>query len=543
MNKKTLLLIVAALVLMAALLLVKFQGGKASGVRFDADFESGNLGQVELIDKTRLRVSPNKPVTYLSYLVHGKLDPDNPVDTSLEPSSNWYYFRMTGTKGKKIHIFAPDNGVARTSYSYDGVHWEHLPLAEPQGHLVDKLFTGDTVFIALYEPYTYSYLQERIKTWGGRPDVTLDTIGFSHEGRPMQLLHVTDPSVPAAQKARIWIHGRQHPSETPASFLVDGLMDYLTSDTPEGRSLRQQIDAYILPFANPDGVADGHSRCNALGVNQEINFGRSDDSTVVEVKAIKETMARLTEDRPFDFVLNSHSQHSESATFWVHKASTTSPSYFRKLWTFTGLVCSFNPCIQPRDLNFSDMASRYVEGWCWDHAGENTIALTIETTYSCYSFDREGLWADNDNIRAFGKRTMQAVAEYLGLSLPGRYLVDTPDRLSAGWEKMPGQERSFIGKDAWQATRAGASVVYTRNQLPAGRYDIYRYVAGDCIEPKGYELRDPETEEWLDPGIHGWVHEVTIDQRKDGPFSYVFQAAAAGDLADALLLVRRETRE
>ena len=508
-------------------------------VRFDADFEGGSLGAVQLLDSARIVVTPGDTVTHLSFLVMGRYDPKNPVDTALSPSANWYYFRMTGVEGKQIYLTQQDNGVARTSYSYDGRTWDHLPLAESQGRRIQKRFTHDTVYVALYQPYTYSYHQERIKTWAERPDVTLDTIGFSYEGRPLQLLHVTDPSVPSQQKLRIWIHGRQHPSESPGSYLVDGLLDYLTGDTAEGRALRKQVDAYILPIANPDGVAHGYSRCNALGVNQEINFGRSEDSTVVEVRAIKRKLEELTEDRPFDLMLNSHSQLAESATFWMHRSGTTSSTYFRKLWTFTGLVCCFNPCLRPEDMNFSNMASRYVEGWFWEHAAENTVALTIETTYNCYSFDRDGLWADNDNIRAFGERTMQAIAEYFGLSLPGRYVVETPARMKAGWEPFREDVRSFLGTEAWVATREGARVTYRMDNLPAGRYALYRFVPGDCIEPVGsYALKDPETGEWLDPGVHGWVYIETVEQASDGRFRYTWKAREAGDTADALLLVR-----
>ena len=508
-------------------------------VRFDADFEAGSLGRVQLLDSVRMVVAPGDTVTHLSYLVEGRFDPANPIDTTLSASANWYYYRMTGVAGKQIYLTQPDNGVAGTSYSYDGQNWAHLPVAESEVGFLHKRFTRDTVYIALYIPYTYSYLQERLKTWAARPDVTLDTIGFSHEGRPLQLLHITDPSVPAEQKARIWVHGRQHPSETPASYLVDGLVEYLTGDTPEGRSLRRQFDAYVLPFANPDGVADGLSRSNALGVNQEINFGRCDDSTVVEVRATKRMFEELTRERPFDFVLNSHSQHTESATFWMHRGTSTTPSFFRKLWTFTGLVSSFNPCIRPEDMNFSDMASRYAEGWFWNHAGENTIALTIETTYSCYSFDRDGLWADNDNIQAFGKRTMQAVAEYLGRSLPGRYLVETPAKMSDDWTPFRDDARSFLGTEAWMAKREGARITYQLDNLPAGRYALYRYVAGDCVEPlTRYDLKDPDTGEWIDPGIHGWVYQETVVQKKDGRFRYTWKARSAGDLADGLLLVR-----
>ncbi|MBO4525716.1 MAG: hypothetical protein IKX53_04685 [Bacteroidales bacterium] len=530
--------------LFPALLFQQCSPTPANQVRFDADFESGSLGKVKRIDTKRVRVAPGRTVPHLSYLISGKFDPDNPIDTAVAPSANWYYYRITGVRGKQIYLTTPDNGVPATSYSYDGIHWDHLPLSESQAHFLDKYFDRDTVFLALYAPYTFSYLQERLQEWTVRPDVTLDTIGFSYEGRPLQLLHITDSSVPADQKARIWVHGRIHPSESPASFLVDGLVDYLSSDTPEGRSLRQQIDAYILPFANPDGVADGLSRSNALGVNQEINFGRCDDSTVVEVRAIKQTFERLTAERPFDIALNSHSQHSESATFWMHRGSSTTPSFFRKLWTFTGLVCSFNPCLRPEDMNFSDMASRYAEGWFWNHAGENTIALTIETTYNCYSFDREGLWADNDNIREFGRRTMQAIAEYLGLSLPGRYLVETPDRMESGWEPVRGYAHSYLGSGAWQATRAGAQVTYSKADLPAGRYALYRYEPGNCIEPEGqYHLQDTLTGEWLDTGIHGWVYEDTIEQARDGRFRYTVRAEAPGDMADALLLVRCDTAD
>lgn len=510
-------------------------------VRFDADFEGGSLGAVQLLDSARIVVAPGDTVTHLSYLVSGRYDPANPIDTALAPSANWYCFRITGVKGKQIYLTQKDNGVARTSFSYDGRTWDHLPLAESPGRRIQKRFNRDTVFIALYNPYTYSYLQERLKAWTERPGVTLDTIGFSHEGRPLQLLHITDPAAPAQGKVRMWVHARQHPSESPSSYLVDGLIDYLTGDTPEGRSLRQQVDAYILPFANPDGVADGLSRSNALGVNQEINFGRSDDSTVVEVRAIKRKLAELTAERPFDLMLNSHSQLSESATFWMHRSRTTSPAFFRKLWTFTGLVCSFNPCLRPEDMNFSDMASRYVEGWFWNNAGENTIALTIETTYNCYSFDRDGLWADNDNIRRFGERTMQAVAEYFGLSLPGRYLVETPARMKAGWEPVRDDARSFLGTESWKAARKGARIVYQLDNLPAGRYALYRFVPGACIEPKSYALKHPETGEWLDPGVHGWVYLETLDHPRDGRFRYTWKAGGEGDLADALLLVRCES--
>ena len=201
--------------------------------------------------------------------------------------------------------------------------------------------------------------------WEQREDCEIDTIGYSFEGRPLQVLHITDKSVPASMKKLVWIHGRIHPSETPGSWLLDGLVEKLTSDDVESGELRRKIDFYIMPFANPDGVANALSRSNITGVNQEINFGRSDDSTVVEVKAIKKNFERLTEKKPLDLMINNHSQHDDFATFWMHKAEGTSSAYQGKLWTLAGLTCSFNPYIRPTDMSFSSIAPRYAEGWCW----------------------------------------------------------------------------------------------------------------------------------------------------------------------------------
>ena len=521
------------LLVIAVLLAARF--GAGAQVSFDADFESGCMGTVTQLKRPRVRGRH----THVYYQVNGRFDPLNPIDTTLRASANWFCFRIGGVKGKYVHLTMPHNFVNGTSYSYDGREWRHFKPRETEQHAIVKRFENDTVYIALYKPYTYTYLQERLKYWASCEGVVMDTIGYSFEGRPMQLLHITDSSVPEAAKARIWIHSRIHPSETPASYFLDGLLDYLTADTPQGRALRSQIDAYVLPFINPDGVANGLSRSNAIGVNQEINFGRCEDSTVVEVRAVKAMFEKLTADRPLDFMLNCHSQLSETASFWMHRSTATSPLYLRREWTFAGLVCSQNPCIRPGEMQFSDGGSRYAEGWIWNRFADSTVALTIETPYNCYSFDRGGLWVDDDNLASFGVRTIQAVAEYLGLSLPGRYVLEgTP---GDGWVEYRGTDRSFIGDNAWEASCDGVRMNYSLDSLPAGRYELYRYVAGNCIEAlERDDLYNPHTRRWQDPGAHGWVLLETLSHPQDGPFSYTYTASCSGDLADALMLVSCE---
>lgn len=46
---------------------------------------------------------------------------------------------------------------------------------------------------------------------------------------------------------------RVHPGETPAQFIVHGVIDFLTSESPRARALRGNVVFKIAPMLNPDG--------------------------------------------------------------------------------------------------------------------------------------------------------------------------------------------------------------------------------------------------------------------------------------------------
>ncbi len=78
---------------------------------------------------------------------------------------------------------------------------------------------------------------------------------------------------------------------------------------------------------------------------------------------------------------------------------------------------------------------------------------------------------------------------------------------------------------------------YALDSLPAGRYKIYRFEAGDCIEATEDSYLRGKRGAWIEPGTHGWVLLESFTQAEGGPFNYTWQATDAGVLADALLLV------
>lgn len=62
-------------------------------------------------------------------------------------------------------------------------------------------------------------------------------------------------------KRCVVISARVHPGETPASWMMRGMLDFLTGDSAEARLLRSLFVFKIVPMLNPDGVAFGNNRC------------------------------------------------------------------------------------------------------------------------------------------------------------------------------------------------------------------------------------------------------------------------------------------
>jgi hypothetical protein len=56
-------------------------------------------------------------------------------------------------------------------------------------------------------------------------------------------------------------------AETPASWMMRGALDFLTSNNPNARLLRQAYVIYVVPMLNPDGVMFGNNRCGLAGVD------------------------------------------------------------------------------------------------------------------------------------------------------------------------------------------------------------------------------------------------------------------------------------
>lgn len=65
----------------------------------------------------------------------------------------------------------------------------------------------------------------------------------------------------------IVISSRVHPGESNSSYMMKGIIDYLTGPTLNAKILRDNFVFKIVPMLNVDGVIIGNTRCNIAGVD------------------------------------------------------------------------------------------------------------------------------------------------------------------------------------------------------------------------------------------------------------------------------------
>jgi len=69
------------------------------------------------------------------------------------------------------------------------------------------------------------------------------------------------------RKKLIILSARVHPGETPASWMMRGILEFLTGESNDAKILRSLFIFKIVPMLNPDGVIYGNNRCSLSGVD------------------------------------------------------------------------------------------------------------------------------------------------------------------------------------------------------------------------------------------------------------------------------------
>jgi murein tripeptide amidase MpaA len=187
----------------------------------------------------------------------------------------WFHFKLVSERFVNHKICITD--LAKSAYpegwknyqavcSYDRQEWFRVDTDFDGNDLtIDFTPEYDTVYFAYFTPYSYERHQDFISEAQMAFECQQKHLGFTLDGRDLSLLVIGEEK---PEHKKVWITARQHPGETMAEWLVEGLVRrLLDEDDGVARALLQDTTFYIIPNMNPDGSVRGHLRTNAVGTN------------------------------------------------------------------------------------------------------------------------------------------------------------------------------------------------------------------------------------------------------------------------------------
>ena len=344
-----------------------------------ANFDAGNIDVISLEDKKDIQLAIRPDVG--------------------EEFFQWFNFRLSGEIGEQYVLNIVNAGQAsylegwenyQAVASYDREHWFRLPTSYKDGTLtIMAELECDTIQIAYFAPYSYERHQDLLAAVQTHPLVSLEHLGETLDKRDLTLVKVGDgDSNSDGNKRNIWITARQHPGETMAEWLIEGLLySLLDSDNATAKLLLEKANFYIVPNMNPDGSVRGHLRTNAVGTNLNREWLNPSLEKSPEVFHVINKMEATGVNLFYDV-------HGDEALPYVFLAgSQGTPSYNDRL---ARLRDKFSDVLK---LASADFQSEF--GYEIDAPG--TANMTIATHWVAERFDclantLEMPFKDNDNV-------------------------------------------------------------------------------------------------------------------------------------------------
>ncbi|CAF4049927.1 unnamed protein product [Adineta steineri] len=284
---------------------------------FESRFEGGNLRQVKRVGQFEYELV---------------LRPD----LNTRRHTQWYHFRVQNMIANITYRFRIINLMKKSSLYNDGMQillfsgvgakkesrgWNrvghHINYSEYKSRSYNPLLerdinyyeldfqfefthSGDTCYIAHCYPYTYTDLKDDLEYLSKiRPSEIFrrDILCESQAGNSCFIITVTDEAVPINKKKFVFISARIHPGETNSSFMMRGLLEYITSNDKTAQKLRTQLVFKIIPMLNPDGVIIGNYRCSLTGKDKNRNFRHPRKQTFPIIYHMKELVQKLQKEQ------------------------------------------------------------------------------------------------------------------------------------------------------------------------------------------------------------------------------------------------------
>lgn len=169
--------------------------------------------------------------------------------------------------------------------------------------------SNDKVFFAYSMPYTYSDLCKDLKWYEAleKDYIHRNTLCRTLAGNKCEYLVITSKSKSKKDvKKGVVITARVHPGESIASWMMRGVLDFLTGDSPEAVILWDMFVFKVVPMLNPDGVINGNYRCSLCGGDLNRRYKAPSKVLHPTVYALKRLCNEFQEERELSLFVDLH---------------------------------------------------------------------------------------------------------------------------------------------------------------------------------------------------------------------------------------------
>lgn len=223
----------------------------------------------------------------------------------------WFYFAVEGigSRLQRIRLVNADKvsfSGAWQGYqafaSYDNQHWFRIDTEYSSGELILTLDAkAAKVYYAYFVPYPLTRQSTLLQQVATMPAAQLEVLGQTTQGRDITLLRLGSN---AAGAKKIWLIARQHPGETMAQWIAEGvilqLAEHFAAHSSKQHANSSAVSFYIVANMNPDGAAIGNHRTNANGINLNRHWATPDPTLCPEVYLVKQAMLQYGVDAFID---------------------------------------------------------------------------------------------------------------------------------------------------------------------------------------------------------------------------------------------------
>ncbi|KAL3668215.1 hypothetical protein V7S43_007076 [Phytophthora oleae] len=233
----------------------------------------------------------------------------------------------------------------------------------PQSAFDDKPLVA---YFAHCYPYTYTRLQRFMLSMQKDPErrttfkrrVMCKTIA----GNNCDLLTITDFSQDdendpiARRRTAIVITARVHPGESNSSFVMHGILEFLTGNSLEARFLRHHFVFKVVPMLNPDGVIHGNYRCSLAGTDLNRRWLNPSSELHPTIFATKNMLLAVCKTRPVSLYCDLHG-HSRKKNIFLYGCRPFNPGSrieAARVRLFPHILCKTSDCARGGFFSFGD---------------------------------------------------------------------------------------------------------------------------------------------------------------------------------------------